>query len=169
MTAVSSSSPLSDELYTNYREVFLGWARRKWSGYSDDDIIDIFHDSLMVYLKYRSEGKVDQCKPQTFIIAVGNRKFHKKYQKTGKEPILEMPVLPDVPEEEVFVPQTLVRKAIDQLSEKCREILICKYFYGFSMRTIKEEINATSEGSVRTQKKRCMKKLKDIIEEIIEN
>lgn len=155
---------LNDTDYLSYRKVFLGWAIKKWSNIDEHIIEDIFHDSLVVFLKYQQEEKINVA-PITFIIAVGNRLL-------SKRPVFQDFKKTDKPENPVNESDThlneVVRKGLCQLDPKCKEILIAKYYYQFSMDEIKEELGGASRDVIRTQKLRCMKKLKNIVKKMIQ-
>ncbi len=152
---------MDDSILQHYKVLFLKWAAKKWSGCDEDTRLDVFYDSLAVWLKYDRQNKIT-VEPITFLISVGNRIFAKRYQSGFAELKIDLPDGVETDEGQ----KELVRKGLKKLDSKCREILIAKYYYNFSMEEIREEIGSSSAATVRTQKKRCMRKLKTILEEL---
>lgn len=156
-----TSFSLDDDTYVQYKHVFVGWARKKWSGTKESVLEDVFHDALVILAQYQTAGKLNVA-PTTFLIAVGNRMLTKQLSFQPYEPEEKA-----VSEEASPFSQELVRRGLQQLDDKCREILVCKYFYGFSMEEIREEIGTKTAQAVRVQKYRCIDKLKGIIKELM--
>lgn len=160
---LSSNNTLDNTTFTHYKKVFWGWAIKNWSSAGDDTIEEVFFDALAVFVEYQQKGKiVEHVKPTTFIISVAHRMFQKKHQSVSLELKVDLPVHPHTTNDD-HERKAVIRKALQQLSEKCREILIAKYYHNYSMEEIMLETGAASRATVRTQKKRCMQQLKGIV------
>jgi RNA polymerase sigma factor (sigma-70 family) len=153
---------MDDQTFLKYKKIFFGWAAKNWSGLDDNAIEEVFFNALSVFLEYQKKGKI-KVQASTFIISVAHRMLQVKHKKQTLE------LVKDVPDEVEEKPQrqVLMRKALKRLDEKCRQLLISKYFYNLSMEEIMLETAAKSREVVRTQKKRCMKKLKTITLEMM--
>jgi len=160
----NAGSQLPDADYLHYKNVFMGWARKKWIQTSDDLLENVFHDALIIFLKYNQEGKI-KVAATTFIISVGNRLLGKQ---VGFQPVEQGEHTETTTLDLETVEDDFIRKGLKKLDEKCREILVCKYFYGFSMEEIKNEIGTKSVQAVRVQKHRCLTKLKTIVQELMQ-
>ncbi len=153
---------MDDQTFLKYKKIFFGWAAKNWSGLDNGTIEEVFFDALSVYLDYQQKGKVT-VQPTTFIISVAHRMFNLRRKKQTLELKIDLPeTVEDHPQR-----RELMRKALTKLDEKCRRMLILKYFNNMSMEEIMLETGAKSREVVRTQKKRCMKKLKTITVEMM--
>lgn len=152
---------MDDAMLLKYRKIFFGWAQKTWSTMEEETKEEVFFDALAIFVEYNRKGKV-KVKPTTFIISVAHRKFELLRKKQSVE--LKQDVVAE--ENDVQEQKELVRVALKKLDEKCREILIAKYFHGFSMEEIMTETGAKSRAVVRTQKKRCIQKLRTIVVEL---
>jgi len=152
---------LDDATFSKYKQLFLGWANKTWSNVDDGTKEEVFLDSLAVFLEYQNQGKVN-VKPTTFIIAVAHRKF----ELLRKQQTLELKKELVEETSDLQAQKELVRAGLRQLDEKCKEILMAKYFHNFSMEEIMLETGAKSRAVVRTQKKRCIRKLRTIVIEL---
>ncbi|MEM9885403.1 MAG: sigma-70 family RNA polymerase sigma factor [Bacteroidota bacterium] len=149
---------MDDATLLKYKKLFMGWAQKTWIGVEEATREEVFFDALAIFVEYERKGKVN-VKPTTFIISVAHRKFELLRQKQtialNKELVFE--------ENELQEQKELVRTALKKTDEKCKEILMAKYFHNFSMEEIMLETGAKSREVVRTQKKRCIKKLRKLV------
>lgn len=153
---------MDDQTFLKYKKIFFGWAAKNWTGLEEGTIEEVFFDALSVYLEYQQKGKVT-VQPTTFIISVAHRMFTLRRKKQTLELKIDLPAtIEDSPQR-----RALMRKALVALDEKCRQLLTLKYFNNLSMEEIMIETGAKSREVVRTQKKRCMKKLKTITLEMM--
>jgi RNA polymerase sigma factor (sigma-70 family) len=65
--------------------------------------------------------------------------------------------------EELSLEQKLLNTFFKKLGKKCREMLILFYSRGLSVEEIAEYANYTNSSVVRSQKSRCIKKLREMI------
>ena len=130
---------MDDQTFLKYKKIFFGWAVKNWTGLDDNTIEEVFFDALSVYLDYQQKGKVS-VQPTTFIISVAHRLFSLRQKKQTLELKIDLPV--EVSEQ----PQRkeLMRKALTKVDEKCRRLLILRYFNNMSMEEIMLETGAKS-------------------------
>lgn len=83
-------------------------------------------------------------------MSVAHRMFQKRHK--SKPSKLTMCFQNTVEPENNNERKILMRKALQQLGEKCREILIAKYHHNYSIEEIMEETGVASRATVRTQK-----------------
>lgn len=153
---------MDDQTFLKYKKIFFGWAVKNWSSMDNETIEEVFFDALSVYLEYQRKKEIS-VQPTTFIISVAHRMFSKRKQKETLELTIDLPeAVEEVPER-----LDLLRKALKRLDQKCNHLLTLKYFHNMSMEEIMIDTGASSREVVRTQKMRCMKKLKAITMEIM--
>lgn len=153
---------MDDQTFLKYKRIFFGWAAKNWSSIEDNAKEEVFFDALSVFLEYQKKKDIT-VQPTTFIISVA----HKMFIRLRKKQSLELNF--DLPNQVEEVPERvdLLRKALKKLDEKCSHLLTLKYFHNLSMEDIMVETGANSREVVRTQKARCMKKLKAIATELM--
>jgi len=58
-----------------------------------------------------------------------------------------------------------IRKALNQIGENCKKLLLMKYAHGYSYDEMRESLGRDSGDSLKTQAYRCMKKLREILKQ----
>jgi len=153
---------MDDQTFLKYKKIFFGWAAKNWSGLDDNTYEEVFFDALSVFLEYQRKKDI-QVQPTTFIISVAHKMFIRLRKKQAVELNFDLPTKVEAVPERV----DLLRKALKRLDKKCSHLLTLKYFHNMSMEEIMVDTGANSREVVRTQKARCMKKLKTITTELM--
>jgi DNA-directed RNA polymerase specialized sigma24 family protein len=86
---------------------------------------------------------------------------HRRKLKNGALVILSD--IPDIVEDDsgfIIENEKIVAAALDQLGEPCHSLLVKKYWEGKSGEEIAVELNYKNADSVKTQRYRCMDKLR---------
>ncbi|MBE6288069.1 MAG: sigma-70 family RNA polymerase sigma factor [Mediterranea massiliensis] len=142
------------------------------------DIEEIYDDAIMAFYSNIKEGKLTEltCSIQTYINRIGTYKtldFLKKHQ-------LNFERIPDVEtidycertneywmtegdsqEEER---KNIIYSLIERLVEPCKKILFSFYYDHFSMEMIAQSMGFATPDVAKTQKSRCMAKVKKAAE-----
>jgi RNA polymerase sigma factor (sigma-70 family) len=165
-----------DSIYDAYRDDFLRWAASRFSGTTRDDLLDAWHDSMIMFYEQVRDRKLTHltCELKTFLFLIGYRrliKMHKISSKTDlKEEFdanihIEESINAIESEELEETQRTLLTQAVDELPEQSRKILIMRYVEGKSVPEIMQEMGYASVNAVSVTLSRCLKKLKDTIGE----
>ncbi|MEM9886761.1 MAG: hypothetical protein AAF849_12785 [Bacteroidota bacterium] len=149
---------MSDKEFLDCRDKFFRWARSNWSFFDENDVEEVFLDAVSIYIEKDRQHKVN-TDSYKYIIGVGYRKFHKLYE--AKRKVVELKFDPPIDEDSYFRLKELLRKNLNKINEKCRALLIAKYFYRHSAKELMEEFGAASVGVIRQQQKRCRDRLRD--------
>ena len=160
------------ELYYQHREAFIYFGKKY--GMEIDTMADIYQEAFVVLRKHAIQGKLSKIDSslKTYLFGIGKRmifNYHKKNKNTipleSKLHILDQKV-----EEISFdlavepsVEQQLLRKFFDTLGKKCQEVLILFYYRGLSVEEIAEKSGYDNTNVVSSQKSRCLKQLKEMI------
>lgn len=165
----SGEAAFFKEQYSLYREEFIGYALKK--GIDPEAAVDIYQDSFVILFENASSGKLQSLSSslKTYIFGIANNKineFLRKDQKTVnlddqsyiKEEITHL----DLEEQVLNSKQQVLRVAFDQLGERCKNIISLFYLDGLTIKEIMTVENYTSENTVKAQKSRCMKQLKEL-------
>lgn len=163
------------EVYKLYREEFLHFARRHASNASRELVLDAWHDAVIDFYEIALAGKYDPEKSglKTFLFAIGKYKLFnllKKNDRVQLAPFEEnefknRPEFVWLQQEHLTEQEELIKKALSQLGEKCRELLVLVYYHQYSSDAVKTAMNYGNTNVVHSHKSRCLKQLKSILEE----
>lgn len=136
-----------------------------------DDAKDIFQEAMMVlYEKARSGSFELNCQIRTYLYSVAKRLWLKKLNKSDRR----MANFDDANEMEIGVDDSvnehekkeaafeMMRSSIDSLGEPCRSLLAAFYFNNKNMQEIAEDFGYTNAENAKTQKYKCLMRLKKI-------
>ena len=137
---------------------------------SVDDARDIFQETMMVlYEKAKTNTFELNCKIKTYVYSVCRRLWLKKLQQlhrySSQIDSLEetIPVEEEIEEHEKrnndFV---LMDSAMSKIGEPCKSLLDAYYLQNKNMQTIASEFGYTNADNAKTQKYKCLMRLKKI-------
>ena len=138
---------------------------------SEEDILDVFQETVIIYYRSLTEGKLEdlEVSVKTYIYAIGKNLMLKRYQRSEREVSLkdnegveEIDLSFDTEEQAGHI-KSILDEAIDSLGNPCSRILTLFYYYRYSMEAIKLEMGYNHEEVARTQKSRCLKKLRALV------
>jgi RNA polymerase sigma factor (sigma-70 family) len=173
LLGLKNNRPVSfDFLYKQYfrqteRLVFLN------SG-SSDDAKDIFQESVLVlYEKLQNENFGLTCSIKTYLYSVSKNLWLKKLNSKGtKNTVLgidmeSVDVEHDVEEHTLLDEQILkLNNALEKLGEPCQTLLKSFYINGLNLEKITQLFNYSNSDTAKTQKYKCLQRLKKIFFEI---
>lgn len=165
-----------EQLYKAYRNDFMAWVSLKVGGMHRDDLLDAWHDTLIMFYEKVRDKKLTEltCDIKTFLFLIGYRRVLRVREKTAKIDFMEefdanmyiaerINILfeEDIPSER----ELLLKDAMAQLPEQSREILIQRFIVGKTIPQIMEAMNYTSASAVSVTLSRTLKRLKESISE----
>ncbi len=137
---------------------------------SSDDAKDIFQEALIVlYEKVRSGSFELNCQIRTYLYSVSKRLWLKKLQQASRfmpagddlEPTI--PVDDEIEEHEKRDAEfEMMEKAISSLGEPCKSLLEAFYLKKQNMQVIASAFGYTNADNAKTQKYKCLMRLKKI-------
>lgn len=133
------------------------------------DAQDVFQDALVVfYEKTLDESFQLNCQIKTFIYSIVRNLWLKKLRdnkiKTSVNDFEKFVNITDeIDEEENESQLKNVELALQQLGEKCREIIIQFYYYKTKMEVIAQQLEYTNAQTAKAQKYKCMQQLKKLL------
>lgn len=156
-----------ESVYRKFRGEFLGFGRRYQA--SDEDILDAFQDAIIAFYENVSEGKIDSLSSsvKTYIFSIGKYQLLNKIKRNNRivseidngfdleNPLKETLNLSDQ--------QEMMKTALNALGEQCRKLILLFYYRRYSIEAIKHEMNYSNENTVKANKSRCMKSLREIV------
>ncbi len=163
-------------IYPLYAAEFKVWARR-FVQCTEADLTDAYQEALVAVYRNIVAGRLTNLTSslKTYIFAIGYRQLKRAMRQNQKIAFIAEPSEEDLPQDPHFL-QLLIEEeeyqaqkrhlgqAHAQLSPACQKVLELFFYEGYSIPQIKEQLNYQSENSVSVQKSRCLKALKDILE-----
>lgn len=139
---------------------------------NEDDAKDLFQEALMVvYAKAKDPAFRLQCKLKTYLYAVCHRLWLKQLHQR-RQPFLvrgtDQDQAPATLEEDLEDHRKrekefqMMDQALERLGEPCKGLLTAFYLEKHSMQEIAERFGYTSPDNAKTQKYKCLNRLKKI-------
>lgn len=172
-----------EAVFKRYYASFLGWLQKTYRC-SREQALDVYCRTILVFREKAWEGAFDGYKEvtlKTLLFSIGKNVYREELRKEQRH--LAVHRYTEEPEEaspndfidfssedfgnffgELSDEKTLrVKKALEEVGEGCKKILMMRIVYGCSMDEIAEEMHFKNADSAKTQKNKCLKKLKDLL------
>jgi RNA polymerase sigma factor (sigma-70 family) len=145
------------------------------NGGAEPDAADIFQEAMVVlFEKAQHEDFRLTCKIGTYVFAVAKHLWYKRLEQRKRQPA----ALTDndgeesnkdwTYEEDIGVHEERelhyvhLDAALEQIGEPCRSLLKAFYHHDKSMQEIAEDFGYTNQDNAKTQKYKCLSRLKKI-------
>ncbi|MDF1863872.1 MAG: sigma-70 family RNA polymerase sigma factor [Saprospiraceae bacterium] len=169
MSGVASKNDLAlAYLYKkNYRMVASYIQRNSGTA---PDAEDVFQDSMIVLYNQVKRGSFRvESSLGTYLYGIAKNIWYKRLRKAGRETELTIEHESIVSEEshlkvlEQTDKSNLIAALLEELGEKCKEVLLLYYFEKLRLRDIADRMNWGSEQVAKNNKARCMKKMRELV------
>ena len=162
----NGSDEMLEELYRRYFPMVLHLILNN-SG-SEDDAKDIYQETLIVlYEKVTSDSLELHCQLKTYLYSVSRRLWLKQLSKRSRNgrSLIDTEDLADVDDDLIDHEARdrqfdLMADSLDRLGEPCRTLLEDFYIRHLSMQDITEKFGYTNADNAKTQKYKCLMRLK---------
>ena len=134
----------------------------------EEDAHDIFQEAMVVLFEQLKEGKFElKSSLKTWIYAVCRNKWLKHLEKQKRN----IRLVDFEQADEILLPENFseaeeksksLRKSLEQLGMQCRKLLLLYYYFKKSMEEIAADLNYTNADNAKSQKYKCLQKLKAI-------
>jgi len=155
-------------LYHKYRSHFISWALVEYN-ISSDDSKDLFQEVMIVLVMKIQNKKIIEISTtlKTFIFGIGKQlirnNFKLKYNRESRQQqFYQLSELSD-DNTEIDKGYGLVVLELSNMKTPCRSIIQAYYLENLSLKEIALSLGYKSDKSVKVQKYRCLKTLKDEI------
>jgi RNA polymerase sigma factor (sigma-70 family) len=159
-------------LYNMYRDAFLNFG--KSYGLDEASICDIYQEAFLALRKQAIRGKLDNLNSslKSYLFGIGKHMIFDTLKKKQATVVLENPmsVVSEEIEEIEIDPapaltkeQKILRVFFKKLGKKCQKVLTLFYYRGLSIEDIVELTDYENANTVKAQKSRCLKALKQMI------
>ncbi|MEZ4967788.1 MAG: sigma-70 family RNA polymerase sigma factor [Saprospiraceae bacterium] len=170
--AIKEGEPgVFESLYDHYRPEFLAWAKKKFVA-TPGDIEDVWQETMLDFYEGVLSGKISiiKYKLKTYLFAIGKNKLRKIYR--SKPPVIWIDaVLNILIKNKQFIETNYddvmeenkenLQKAMEKLSDRCRELLVQRYYHGKSISELKDLFQYGSVNAVSVTLFNCLKKLRE--------
>jgi len=137
---------------------------------SADDAKDIFQEAMIVLYERARSGSFElNCQIRTYIYSVCRRLWLKRLQQLNRYSSEVSDVIETVPVDDEIEDHErrntefeMMDKAIDSLGQPCRSLLEAYYLQKKSMQEIAVSFGYTNADNAKTQKYKCLMRLKKI-------
>lgn len=165
-------------LYNRHKTEFASWLQNKFK-LSRDESLEIFQLTMVTFYENVINNKIPALTStlKTYLYAIGKNKaleFFRKNKKThpmgisaGTEPetlLFDIEEESDIADEEHRY--NTMRVSLEKLGDPCAQIIIFFYFKNMPLIEIKERFGYKTEQSVKSQKFKCMERLRSIYFEL---
>lgn len=157
-------------LYLRIRKKFLPWIQQY--GCPTEEASDWLHLSFATMLENIRQRKLTELSStlDTYCMSIGKNQYlaaQRQEQRTQTVIADFQNVISnhkDYQQREVIAQQLRqVRKALDQLGDPCRRLLVAFYHYQQNWQEIATEMGYTSAANARNQKYKCLLRLRKIV------
>ncbi len=158
-----------EKLYLENREAFLIWGGSRYN-LEKDDLLDIYQTAMIVLYENIRHNRIQnmQVSVTTYLYGIAKNliaKYHRKNELIRRHQVR-------LGEHYSFIATTTnelesyaqrLHRALATMSEPCKSILRLFYIRGLKLATIAQKMDYPNVDVVKTQKSRCLKKLKEIV------
>ena len=173
-------SHVLDKVYQLYRDEFLSWSSRQFKGMDREDFIDAWQESVIAFYDQVMAYKlvILTCELKTYLFIIGRRYIIKQLEKSKRidhvDPVEgKFAQASDMIRFEWDDPDNekkeLVSAAFKTIGEQCRTILLMRFGEGLSVPAIMEKSGYPNLNTVSATLSRCLRKLKELIQEKIQH
>ncbi|GAB1858218.1 hypothetical protein MHTCC0001_30550 [Flavobacteriaceae bacterium MHTCC 0001] len=159
-------------LYDLHRNAFFGFG--KGYGIDESTLADIYQEAFLALRKHAINGKLESVKSglKTYLFGIGKFMIFDTLKKnertisfenhlhTVKEDIEEIKIESQT---ELTEEQKLLHTFFKKLGKKCQMVLTLFYYRGLTIEEIVEHAGYENANTVKAQKSRCLKSLKQLI------
>ncbi len=155
-------------LYRTLREGFVKWAGKRY-GVDDDLLNDAFQEAIIALRHNVIHDRWVQGSSslKTYLFSIGKNQLLGRLKRTkyesSKSDMIGVTMHIKGQENELTDRQILVRNQIGVMADPCKSILKMFYYLGYSMEVIAARMAYKNEDVAKSQKMRCLKKLKQRI------
>lgn len=135
-----------------------------------EDVNDIFQEAVIVLYRYVKEGNFEEGKDiDAFVFGVSRNLFLKGIQKNKRsQPLYDMDVPTSGEEDHLYKiigneKKELIRALMNELGDRCKELLTLSVFSKHSMKEIAEKMNFSTEDAAKTGNYKCKQRLMKMI------
>ncbi len=159
-------------IYNANRAAFINFGKRY--GLDQDQLADVYQEAFLALRKHALSGKLSEVKSElkTYLFGIGKYLIFDVLKKENKHTTYDGNVHGNGDDfEEISISKTqeltneqrLLYKYFKELGKKCQQVLTFFYYRGLSIEEIVQQGGYENANTVKAQKSRCLKTLKQLI------
>lgn len=152
-----------EKLYNRYRNGFILFLSRY--GLPQEELTDIYQDSVVALIENARKGLMDHLEVElkTYLYAIGKFMVFKRLKKE-KEINAEDLIFEWYDTGREDTDESRLGAALKRLGSRCYELLYLFYYEGKKLDEIQEIMSYDKKDVLKSQKSRCLKQLKEMLE-----
>ena len=173
----NNNQEVISKFYVSFSDKFRRILKSKYSSvYMDEDFLaDIYQDTVVRLWENIQREKISlenlTSDIAAYLMGIGENVLREALRKKKEVSIEDLPELPDYTKKfisayEINERNKAIRKLVDSMEEPCAPILLDFYWRGYSMEEISKRLGYANANSAKTQKNKCMNKLKAIFKSL---
>jgi RNA polymerase sigma-70 factor (ECF subfamily) len=169
LLAIKNNQHKITEIYNEHKGTFLSFSKKNFN-LPKEIAEDIYQDAFLSMHQNIQTGKLTELTVplRTYLFQIGKNKIFDYYKKTKNEIDSGLDDFSPIYEEEESNTEErnlIVYNAVSQMESPCKEILFYYYWEEKSMKEIAQLKEYSNADVAKTQKSKCMKKVKAFIAE----
>ncbi|PNQ72786.1 sigma-70 family RNA polymerase sigma factor [Hanstruepera neustonica] len=171
-------SKVLEAIYLDNRLAFLNFGLKY--NLNKEALLDIYQDAIIAFVENVTNGKIISLSSsvKTYLFSIGKYMIFKKLKKESKLEALDLDdkrlelsikLIDSIYDESNVENNKLIKQCLNKLGQQCQTVLKLFYYNGFTLEEIQEHLNYGNYNTVKSQKSRCLKNLKELINEQLKN
>lgn len=157
----------AEQVYKDYKNKVFGYILNRIHNYAEAE--DLTSDVFAKIVGHIDSYNPEKASLSTWVFVITRNTLIEHFRKHRITEDIEEQQIPvsDEPVEKIVMEeqQELLAKALLELPEKLRDIIVARYYYGYRFSKIGEMMDI-SEANARVSHARALAKLKEIIENL---
>lgn len=157
----------AEQLYKDYKNKVFGYIFNRIHNHADAE--DLTSEVFTKVVSHFDSFNPEKASPSTWIFVITRNTLIEHFRKQRVTEDIEELQIPveDEPVDKLVMEerQEILAKALTELPEKMRDIIVARYYHGFRFAKIGEMMDI-SEANARVTHLRALAKLKEILEKI---
>lgn len=165
----SGSTLWFDEFYRENRNAFLRWGDKNHN-LEKDELLDIYQNAMIILFENLKDNRMDNLKSSvvTYLYGIAKNliyKYHRKNELINRHEVRlnEHYSFLSVAKSDFEKNYAVVKQALEAMKEPCKSILRLFYVDGLKLSVVAEQLNYSKTDVLKTQKSRCLKKLRETV------
>jgi RNA polymerase sigma factor (sigma-70 family) len=164
----------TEQIYQQHYHIIDGWLIK--NGGSSSDAADLFQEAMVVLFgKAQDKDFRLTCSIGTYLFSISKHLWYKKLQRQHREPVYLLDKAgADEDESGIAYEDDInvhhereahyeqLNTALDQLGEPCRSLIKAYYHHDKSMQEIAADFGYTNPDNAKTQKYKCLARLRKL-------
>jgi RNA polymerase sigma factor (sigma-70 family) len=156
------------KFYKEYRNEFVKFLTNR--GLSQEEAVEIFHECILILKRKACNNELAKVQVglKTYLFAIGKHKAFDHFHKKQKSMIQFQDNLPEILDESSIEDEQLalilqIKERLAIMGKACKKLLTSFYLEGLTITELVKSGNYHNENTVRAQKSRCLKQLRETL------